>query len=124
MKSNNTQSRPIIWEKSMETVRMLYMLTGTFPKEEMEGLGRMIRNKVIQLPILVSSATRNGIHAASGEQINQASALIFEIETLLEICCAVGIMQQQECIQYQDDLHMLGRELHELNNRVQRRINN
>lgn len=122
MKSNNTQSKPVIWEKSMEIVRLMYSITGTFPKEEAEGLGRMLRNKVIQLPMFVSSATRNGLHAGSGDQINQATSVIFELDTMLEICAAVGIIQQNECDQYCEQLHEIGKELHEMGSRIQKKL--
>ena len=120
MQLNNIQ-RPLIWEKIMEIVKSMYMLSRSFPKQETEGLGRMIRDKVTQLPVLLSSATRNGIHAGSTKQIGKASEIIFELETLLEICCTLGLLQQKECTAYIHDLYETGKELQKIQAQIQKK---
>ena len=42
----------IVWQKSMELVDSIYVLTNTFPREELYGLTSQIRRASISIPIL------------------------------------------------------------------------
>lgn len=75
----------IVWQKSIELVIQIYVLTDKFPKEEMYGLTSQIRRSAISIP----SNIAEGKLRNSKKEFKQFLLIAFgsggELETQLEI---------------------------------------
>ncbi len=75
----------IVWQKSMDLVEKIYLLTKLFPKEELFGLVMQMRRAVVSIPSNIAEgyARRSHKEYLQFYSISYGSAL--ELETQLEI---------------------------------------
>lgn len=83
-----------IWQKSMDLVEKVYLLTSTFPKEETYGLKNQIQTSVVSIPSnIAEGAGRNsnkefrnflGIANGSANELNTQLILSHRIRLLTE----------------------------------------
>lgn len=111
-----------VWQNTIQFVKLIYAVTSTFAPEEKEGLARKLRNRVTDIPVLLASGISNGIQPGSQDYILKAAAAMQEIETLLLVCVQLGILQQKEFSQYEDDMLKINQELHHLANRIEKKF--
>ena len=85
-----------VWQKSMDLVESIYILSGTLPKEEQFGLSSQLRRAATSIPSNIAegytrASTKDYIRFLS---IARGSAA--EIETLLEICKRLAYFTEQQ----------------------------
>lgn len=74
-----------IWQKSMNLVTNVYLITNSFPKEEVYGITSQIRRSSISIPSNIAEGYgRNGTKDYL-KFLNIAIASLFELQTQLEI---------------------------------------
>ena len=74
-----------IWQKSMNLVTNVYLITNSFPKEEVYGITSQIRRSSISIPSNIAEGYgRNGTKDYM-KFLNIAIASLFELQTQLEI---------------------------------------
>lgn len=75
----------IAWQKAMELVNEVYLVTRAFPKEELYGLASQLRRATVSVPSNLAEGynrnSRNELHHFVG----QARGSLAEIETQVEI---------------------------------------
>ena len=59
---NNIQSYKdlLVWQKSIQLVEVVYILTESFPKEELYSLTIQIRRSAISIPSNIAEGSRRG----------------------------------------------------------------
>ncbi|MBK9291531.1 MAG: four helix bundle protein [Bacteroidetes bacterium] len=118
---NHFEQLPV-WKQTMDFVRLIYAASNTFPPEEKEGLGRRLRNKAIDLAVMVSSVPQLGANANSVRNLEEAGMAVRELETLLYICTQLGFLKPAEYQKYNEETSSIGRELHHLSSRIARKL--
>ncbi len=111
-----------VWKQTMDFVRLIYAATNTFPSEEKDGLGRRLRNKAVDLAVMVSSVPQAGISASSARNLSEAGNAVRELETLLYISTQLGLLKPFEYEKYTEETAAIGRELHRMASRVSKKI--
>lgn len=120
MKADRNYTSLPAWEPIMEYVKMIYLLTSTFPQDEKEGLGRKLRNRVTDIPVYFASGTNGRLDPESKNQISQATQALLETETLLMICMQLAIIQPNELDMYLDQIMTINKEMQQLVGRINR----
>ncbi|HMM11087.1 MAG TPA: four helix bundle protein [Bacteroidales bacterium] len=122
MHTDNHFDQLPVWKQTMDFVRLIYAATNTFPAEEKDGLGRRLRNKAIDLAVMVSSVPGAGINTASVRNLTEAGNAVRELETLLYISTQLGFLKPAEYEKYAEETSTIGRELHRMASRMNKKI--
>lgn len=122
MHTDNHMDQLPVWKQTMDFVRLIYAVTNTFPPEEKEGLGRRLRNKAIDLSVMLSSVGQAGINAGNAARLSEAVEVVRELEALLNICVQLGFLKETEYQKYTEETSSIGRELHRMASRMAKRI--
>lgn len=84
----------IVWQKSMDLVTEIYLLTAQFPKEELYGLVSQMRRATVALPSNIAEGRRRGTKKEYAQFLRIAYGSGSELETQIEICKRLPVMQQ------------------------------
>lgn len=76
----------LVWQKSMELVKEVYLITKALPKEEQYGLTSQILRSSISIPSNIAEGY--GRHSTNDylRFLQIASGSLYELQTQLEIC--------------------------------------
>ncbi|MDR3226668.1 MAG: four helix bundle protein [Prevotellaceae bacterium] len=75
----------LVWQKSMELVKDVYLFTKKFPKDELFGLTQQIRRAVISIPSNIAEGAGRTTDADFSHFIDIALGSAYEVETQLYI---------------------------------------
>jgi four helix bundle protein len=78
-----------IWKEAMSITTVVYILTKSFPKEELYGLSSQLRRAAVSVPSNIAEGCR-GSNKELKQYINIAMGSSFEIETQLMIAQNLG----------------------------------
>jgi len=100
-----------VWKRSIEFVKVIYMLTSSFPKEEMYGLTNQIRRAAVSISAnIAEGAGRN--HKAEFKQFLYISlGSQSELETEIIIAKELGYIDNNIFEQIENDLIIIGKML-------------
>lgn len=76
----------IVWQKSMALVKVIYVITGHFPKEEMFGLTSQMRRAVVAIPSNIAEGYLRRHRKEYIQFLSIALGSVAEIETQILIC--------------------------------------
>lgn len=109
-----------VWQKAIDLVEMIYILTKTFPREETYGLSSQIRRAVVSIPSnLAEGHTREHIKEYL-HHISIAQASLAEVETQLEIATRLKYLLPGNLRDLLIDTTSLGKQLYALRNALER----
>jgi four helix bundle protein len=80
----------IVWQKSMQTVLLLYALTKEFPKEEIYGLVSQMRRAAVSIPSNIAEGKYRRTKKDYVQFLRIAYASGAELETQIEIAKRLG----------------------------------
>jgi len=112
-----------VWKTLMEFVKMVYMVTSTFPPDEKEGLTRKLRNSATDIPVFIASGISSRINKESRPFLQQASSALMQTETLFLICMHLSIIQPSEFESFQNQILVINDELQQLIIRIDKKFN-
>ncbi len=86
----------IVWQKSMQLVKLVYILTKKLPKDEQFGLASQIKRAVLSIP----SNIAEGSHRNSIKEFTQflyiAMGSAAEVETQIDAGVIIGFWNEKE----------------------------
>lgn len=87
----------IVWQKAMELVTEIYLLTEKFPKTELYGLVSQMRRAAVSIPSNIAEGSRR-----KGKKETQQFFLVAfgsgaELETQLKIARNLQFVSEEEC---------------------------
>ena len=86
------------WQIARELVKRIYMLTGTFPKEELFGLTIQMRRAAVSIPSnIAEGAARTGSREFA-QFLNVARGSLSELETQLLIASDLAYINANDTI--------------------------
>ena len=88
----------VVWQKSMEMVRLIYQLTNTFPKEELYSLTSQVRRSAVSIPSNIAEGygRQHRLEYIGFLQIARGS--LFELQTQMELAIMIGYLKREELI--------------------------
>ena len=92
MANYSTHKNLQVWRKSINFVKEIYLITRTFPKEEMFGLTSQIRRAAASIPSNIAEGNGRGSKKDLIRFLYIAIGSASEIETQLIICHEIGFL--------------------------------
>ena len=86
----------IVWKKSMVLVTQIYLLSKTFPKEELYGLISQIRKSAVSVPSNISEGYGRNSTNDYIRFLQIASGSLYEMQTQLEICFNLAYISRMD----------------------------
>jgi four helix bundle protein len=83
-----------VWQRSMNLVKQVYVLTNKLPKEELYGLTSQIRRAAVSIPSNIAEGSERQGTKELMQFINVALGSAAELETQLIIAHEVGYIDQ------------------------------
>ena len=86
----------IVWQKAMDLVEKVYLVTKSLPKDEIYGLTNQLRRAAVSIPSNIAEG--NTRHATQDyvRFLNIARGSVSEVETQLEICLRLGYASKEQ----------------------------
>lgn len=82
----------VVWQKSMELVRIVYGLTKTFPADERYALTDQLRRAVVSIPSNIAEGNGRASNADYGHFLSIARGSLYETMTQLQVAEDLGYM--------------------------------
>lgn len=87
-----------IWQKGIEIVKDIYVLTKTFPKEELYGLVSQMRRSAISVPSNIAEGFKRYHSKEYSQFLHISLGSIAELETQLTIAMELGFLKNEDKI--------------------------
>ncbi|MBI1781741.1 MAG: four helix bundle protein [Sphingobacteriales bacterium] len=84
------------WKKSMQLVKEIYLLTKSFPKEELYGLTAQTKRAAVSIPCNIAEGTGRNYKKDTIQFLHISRGSVYELETLLNIAVMVEIMTEEK----------------------------
>ena len=84
MKENSYRTL-IVWQKSMDLTRQVYMITKGFPKDEIYGLTSQIRRCAVSIPSNIAEGKGRGGDKEFVRFLQISLGSLYELQTQLEL---------------------------------------
>jgi len=85
----------MVWQKSMQLVTRVYLITKSLPKEELYGLVPQIRKSCVSIPSNIAEGYGRNSTSDYLRFLQIASGSLYELQTQLEICFNLGYLSKQ-----------------------------
>ena len=92
-----------VWNKSMELVTNIYLITGNFPKEELYGLVSQMRRCAVSIPSNIAEGCSRFSDKETLKFLSIALGSISELETQLIISQNIGYINSVEELMTQNE---------------------
>lgn len=86
----------IVWKKSMELVKEIYMLTKKLPKEETYSLSDQMRRAAVSIPSNIAEGNGRKTDSEYAHFLNISRGSECELETQLHICIMLNYLTEEE----------------------------
>lgn len=83
-----------VWKKSMQLVKQNYLLTKSYPREELFGLTSQTKRAAVSIPSNIEGMGRN-YKKDTIQFLHIARGSLYELETLLNIAVMVDIITEE-----------------------------
>lgn len=111
----------IAWQKAMDLVEEVYLLTQKFPREELYGLTAQIRRAVVSVPSNVAEGEGRNSAKEFVRFLSIAYGSLREVETQLLIAVRLKYLTQDEIRESQQLCDETGRIINGLMNKLKER---
>jgi four helix bundle protein len=103
-----------VWQLAMKLVERWYIVTRTFPRDELFGLTSQIRRAAVSIPANVAEGACRRSGAVYRNHITIALGSHAELETYTEIARRLGYLPEATCAELTADCATVGRMLNGL----------
>jgi four helix bundle protein len=86
----------IVWQKSMEMVTLVYLLTKQFPLDEKFGLTSQIKRSSVSVPSNISEGYGRNYTKDYIRFLNIARGSLFEMQTQLQVALNLEFIVEQD----------------------------
>ncbi|MBI5705490.1 MAG: four helix bundle protein [Armatimonadetes bacterium] len=108
-----------VWQLGRQLASLVYDLSALFPKSEDYGLKQQVRRAAISVP---SNIAEGWGHESAGmfvKALKVARGSLYELDTQLILAQDFGYLTELQMAAARDTLHLLGRKLYNLIERVE-----
>ncbi len=111
----------IVWQQSVELVSSIYLMTKSFPHDEMFGLTSQIRRAIVSVPSNIAEGYARGTEKEKLHFLRIASGSLSETETQLLLSLKLGYIDQTRYGELSAELTSVWRLLNALISSVKRK---
>ena len=111
-----------IWQQSIEMVTSLYLMTKTFPKDELFGLVSQIRRAAVSVPSNIAEGYARGTDREKLHFLRISSGSMSEIETQLILSFNLGYISQENYDELSEIITSVWKQLNALISSVKKRL--
>ena len=86
----------IVWQKSMDLVESVYLLTKSLPSDERYALTDQIRRAVVSIPSNIAEGHGRQTEKEYKQYLSIAKGSVSEVETQLMICVRLNYLTEQQ----------------------------
>ena len=111
-----------VWHQSIEMVTSLYMMTKTFPKDDIFGLVSQIRRAAVSVPSNIAEGYARGTDREKLHFLRISSGSMSEIETQLMLSLNLGYISQEVYDEQSERITSLWKQLNALIGSVKNKL--
>ena len=100
-----------VWQRGREIARLAWLLTKTFPKEEMYGMTSQIRRAAASIPANIAEGWGRHYPAEFIQFLRTANGSRTELETHLTVSADVGLCAGTDIRELLGETKILGKQL-------------
>ncbi len=108
-----------IWQKSMDLVDNVYILTKEFPREEIYGLTNQIRRSAVSIPSNIAEGAGRNSNPQFSNFLSFSNGSTLELETQLIISNRQGYLKEKDLI----EMTQLIEDIQKMNYKLQSKLN-
>lgn len=94
-----------VWQKSIELVTKTYLITNTFPKDEVFGLISQIRRGAVSISSNIAEGCGRKINKDFHNFLGIALGASFEFETQIIVAKNVGYLSDEHFTELESEVH-------------------
>ena len=111
-----------VWQQSIELVTSIYMITKTFPKEELFGLVSQMRRAAVSVPSNIAEGYARGTDRVNLHFLRISSGSMSEVETQLLLSWNLGYLSQESYDELSENLTSVWKQLNALISSIKKRL--
>jgi four helix bundle protein len=111
-----------VWQQSIEMVTSIYMLTQTFPKEELFGLVSQMRRASVSVPSNIAEGYARGTDKEKLHFLRVSSGSMSEVETQLMLSLNLGYINQEKYNELAEAISSIWKQLNALISSIKKRL--
>ena len=106
----------IVWQKAMQTARLVYLLVKKLPKEELFSLSGQMRRAAVSIPSNIAEGQARNLTKEFLQFLAIAKGSKAELETQLLLCVQIGYLADSDILEAMNLLREVGKMLSALTN--------
>jgi four helix bundle protein len=110
----------VVWQESKAFVKEIYLLTKSFPKEELYCLTSQMRRAAISVPSNIAEGKGRNTDKDFRHFLMQARGSLYEVENQLEIAADLQYLERERLHRLVGECNKLGRQLNALVHTIDR----
>jgi four helix bundle protein len=83
------------WKVAMELAQFVYRISGPFPSGERFGITAQVRKAAVSIPSNLAEGAARSSRSEFRQFLSIARGSLSELDTQLDLCVAIGILDQQ-----------------------------
>lgn len=101
----------LVWQRSMQVAKEIYLLVKKLPKEETYALSDQMRRAAVSIPSNIAEGNARQSKKEYAQFLSIARGSKAELETQLILCVEIGYLQKQEVQKAMADLSEISKML-------------
>ena len=110
-----------VWRRGREIAKVVYLLTKTFPREELYGMISQIRAAAVSIPANIAEGWGRHYPGEFTQFLRTANGSRTELETHLIVSADVGLCSEEAIRPLLEECAILGKQLLALERSLQRK---
>ena len=111
-----------VWRQSIEMVTSIYLITQSFPKEEMFGLVSQMRRASVSVPSNIAEGYARGTDKEKLHFLRISSGSMSEVETQLMLGLNLGYIDQEKYNELSETVTSVWKQLNSLISSIKKRL--
>lgn len=103
-----------IWQKGLETVKSVYVLTNNLPDKEKFGLISQMQRCAVSIPSNIAEGCSRNSEIEFKRFLEIAIGSAFELETQIIVCSELNYIDNNQQLELINELHILQRQINTL----------
>ena len=111
-----------VWQQSIEMVTSIYLMTQSFPKEEIFGLTSQLRRASVSVPSNIAEGYARGTDKEKLHFLRISSGSMSEVETQLILGLNLGYIDQEKYNELSETVTSVWKQLNSLISSIKKRL--
>jgi four helix bundle protein len=111
-----------VWQQSIEMVTSIYLMTQSFPKEEMFGLVSQLRRASVSVPSNIAEGYARGTDKEKLHFLRISSGSMSEVETQLILSLNLGYIDQEKYNELSETVTSVWKQLNSLISSIKKKL--